>query len=58
MDNLFNVDVGSIFEQYSIKEIEALNLKIQHEVDGKKEELRNMVKFYIYCMITAIYILN
>lgn len=45
MDSLFNIDVGSIFEQYSIKEIEALNLKIQHEVDGKKEELRNMVEF-------------
>ncbi|KAL7032843.1 hypothetical protein ACKWTF_007408 [Chironomus riparius] len=43
MDNLFNIDVCSIFEQYTIKEIEALNLKIQHEVDGKKEELRNMV---------------
>lgn len=55
MDNLFNIDVSSIFEQYTIKEIEALNLKIQHEVDGKKEELRNMVTFYIIYMFIAVY---
>lgn len=51
MDNLFNLDVGSIFELYSIKEIEALNLKIQYEVDGKKEELRNMVKRLILIVL-------
>lgn len=44
MNSFVNINVNSLFEQYNIKEIEYLNGNIQNEVDGKKEELRTMVK--------------
>ena len=43
--SLINLDVDKLFEQHNINEIEAVNRKIQYEVEKKKEELRTMVKF-------------
>lgn len=41
--NLFNLDVDQAFEQHNISEIEAINRKIQAEIENKREELRTMV---------------
>lgn len=57
MDNFFDLDVNALFEQYSIKEIENLNKKIQNTVDGKKEELRTMVIYCFYLHLSTIYTL-
>ena len=40
---MLEVDPDKIFEEKSISEIEALQKKIQDEVERKKEELRTMV---------------
>ena len=42
--NLLNLDVDKIFEQHSINEVEAVNRKIQAEIENKREELRTMVR--------------
>lgn len=41
--DLINLDVDTIFEQHSVSEIEAVNRKIQAEIELKREELRTMV---------------
>ncbi|CAO1415921.1 unnamed protein product [Diamesa serratosioi] len=41
--NLININVDQIFEQNSIGEIDAINRKIQAEIELKKENLRTMV---------------
>jgi conserved oligomeric Golgi complex subunit 1 len=43
--NLINLDVDTIFEQHTVGEIEAVNRKIQAEIELKREELRTMVCF-------------
>lgn len=42
--NFLNVDVDQVFEQHGVSEIEAMNRKIQAEIENKREELRMMVK--------------
>lgn len=41
--NLLILDVDKVFEQHSISEVEAINRKIQAEIENKREELRMMV---------------
>lgn len=41
--NLINLDVDQVFEQHNVNEIEAVNRKIQAEIENKREELRTMV---------------
>lgn len=37
------LDVDALFKQYTIKEIQAIELKIKNEIEKKKEDLRIMV---------------
>lgn len=41
--NYLDLDINKLFEEYTIKEIEAIQKKIQHESDRKKIELRTLV---------------
>lgn len=41
--NLLNINVDSLFEQHSVSDIDAINRKIQNELDTKKENLKVMV---------------
>lgn len=45
--NLINLDVDQVFEQHNVNEIEAVNRKIQAEIENKREELRTMVNHLI-----------
>ncbi len=37
------IDVDALFKQYSIKEIQSIELQIKNEIEKKKEDLRIMV---------------
>lgn len=37
------LDVDALFKQYTIKEIQAIELQIKNEIEKKKEDLRIMV---------------
>jgi hypothetical protein len=37
------IDVDALFKQYSIKEIQLIELQIKNEIEKKKEDLRIMV---------------
>ncbi|XP_076240433.1 conserved oligomeric Golgi complex subunit 1 isoform X2 [Calliopsis andreniformis] len=41
--NYLDLDINKLFEEYTIKEIEGIQKKIQHESDRKKIELRTLV---------------
>ncbi|XP_017889785.1 conserved oligomeric Golgi complex subunit 1 isoform X2 [Ceratina calcarata] len=41
--NYLDLDINKLFEEHTIKEIEAIQKKIQHESDRKKIELRTLV---------------
>ncbi|XP_076174004.1 conserved oligomeric Golgi complex subunit 1 isoform X2 [Ptiloglossa arizonensis] len=41
--NYLDLDINKLFENFTIKEIEAIQKKIQHESDRKKIELRTLV---------------
>lgn len=41
--SLLNLNVDQVFEQHNVGEIEAINRKIQAEIENKREELRMMV---------------
>ena len=37
------LDVDALFKQYTIKEIQTIELQIKNEIEQKKEDLRIMV---------------
>jgi hypothetical protein len=37
------LDVDALFKQYTIKEIQSIELQIKNEIEKKKEDLRIMV---------------
>jgi hypothetical protein len=37
------LDVDALFKQYTIKEIQTIELQIKNEIEKKKEDLRIMV---------------
>jgi hypothetical protein len=37
------IDVDALFKQYSIKEIQTIELQVKNEIEKKKEDLRIMV---------------
>ena len=37
------LDVDALFKQYTIREIQAIELQIRNEIEKKKEDLRIMV---------------
>jgi hypothetical protein len=37
------IDVDVLFKQYTIKEIQAIELQVKNEIEKKKEDLRVMV---------------
>lgn len=41
--NYLDLDINKLFEEYTIKEIEGIQKKIQQESDRKKIELRTLV---------------
>ncbi|XP_075235076.1 conserved oligomeric Golgi complex subunit 1 [Lycorma delicatula] len=41
--NLFEIDPDKLFELYTIEEIQSTQIKLQHEIERKREELRTMV---------------
>lgn len=41
--NLLDINVDSLFEQYSISEIDQIHNKLKQSIEEKKEELRMMV---------------
>lgn len=40
---LYEINPEQLFEQKSIQEIEQVRIKLQHEIEKKREELRTMV---------------
>lgn len=43
--NLFEIDPDKLFELYTIEEIQSTQIKLQHEIERKREELRTMVGY-------------
>lgn len=41
--NLLDIDVDSLFEQFSVGDIDQVHKKLQSSIEEKKEELRVMV---------------
>lgn len=41
--NLLDINVDSLFEQYTVSEIDQLHNKLKLSIEEKKEELRMMV---------------
>lgn len=41
--NLLDINVDSLFEQYSVGEIDQIHKKLKSSIEEKKEELRMMV---------------
>lgn len=41
--NLLDIDVESLFEQFSVSDIDQVHSKLQSSIEEKKEELRVMV---------------
>ena len=37
------IDVDALFKQYTIKEIQGIELQVKNEIEKKKEDLRIMV---------------
>lgn len=42
-ENLLNINVDVLFEQYNVTEIDQIYNKLQNDIEAKKEELRTMV---------------
>lgn len=54
--NLLEIDTDKLFVDYTIKEIQDIDKKIQSEIEKKRQELRYMVGLVIF--IYLYYTLN